>query len=65
MNITQLKHALGWATIFFTVTTAMLLLVAIWGVWDWLYDYEELTLSSITLAAFSFVHFVVLSFWKK
>ena len=54
------------ATTFFTITTAIILLVAIWGI-D--IDSSEVVgktvATSITLAAFSFVFFIVASFSKK
>ncbi|MCF7836916.1 MAG: hypothetical protein K9L85_03875 [Candidatus Peribacteraceae bacterium] len=67
MKITQFsKTFLAKATIAFTVLTAILLLVAIWGIE--IGDSKiigQIIATSITLAALSFVSFLVVSFWQK
>ena len=66
MQITQLKNLFAKATIVFTITTALLLLSLIWEVFGWGNDLiEKMVATSITLAAFSFVSFLVANFAKK
>ncbi|MFA6457814.1 MAG: hypothetical protein WCV72_00300 [Patescibacteria group bacterium] len=60
------QKCFGIATIVFTITTALILLTAIWVVRP--EDHQilgQLIATSITFAAFSFVFFLVTTFWKK
>jgi hypothetical protein len=60
------KTFLAKTTIFFTITTAFLLLTMIWGLVG--IDPElqgKIIATSVTLAALSFVSFLVVSFWKE
>jgi len=66
MKNTQLKTIFGWATVVCTIITAIVLLTAIW--WFSPDDSElagRMIATSITFSAFSFVLFIVASFWKK
>ncbi len=66
MKTIELKRIFGVLTVFFTVSTAVLLLLAIWEVLSpEEMIFPQLIGTSITFAAFSFVLFIVTSFWKK
>lgn len=67
MKITQLKDCFAKATITFTALTAIFLLSLIWEVFGRTQSdvLPRLVATAITLAAFSFVLFLVASFSKK
>ena len=64
MNIRILRKIFGWATIVFTLLTAIFLLSIVWGE-GWSSVWGKFSLTFFILAAFSFVLFIVANFWPR
>lgn len=63
MKKLSLKKIFGIATVVFTVVTALVLLLIIWGALPEPSELQgKVAATSVTLAAFSFVMFLVMSF---